>query len=90
MKRFWFGLLWFVAFYAAMYVVFVVIESLQLMHGLPPNSTTQQAVDAATAYADTHAMGLSFARWGIFLAAILAAAVGTYMGILPGTRKPQA
>jgi hypothetical protein len=90
MKRFWFGLLWFVIFYVAMYIVFVVVQALQFMHSLPPNPSTQQAMDAATAYAEVHATGLSIVRWGIFLVSLLAAIVGTYKAWLPGTRKPKA
>jgi hypothetical protein len=90
MKRFWFGVLWFVVFYVAMYIVFVVIESVQLMHSLPPNSSIQQDMDAATAYAEAHATGLSIVRWGIFLVSLLAAIAGTYKTWLPGTRKPKA
>ncbi|HEY4128619.1 MAG TPA: hypothetical protein VGN70_11270 [Gammaproteobacteria bacterium] len=90
MKRFWFGVLWFVVFYVAIYIVFVVAQSVSLMHGLPPNPSTQQAVDAATAYAESHATVLSMVRWGIFLVTLAAAAAGTYRGWLPGTRKPAA
>jgi hypothetical protein len=90
MKRYWFGVLWFVVFYVVMYIVFVVIQSVSLMHSLPSNPSTQQMMDAATAYNEAHALPLSIGRWSIFLVALAAAAAGTYKGLLPRTRKPKA
>jgi hypothetical protein len=89
MKKFWFGLLWFVVFFVALCAVFAVIQSAAIAPQLPPNASTAQVMDVTNAYIQAHATQLSLARWGIFLVALLAATGGVYKGWLPGTRKPK-
>ena len=84
--RIFMGIVWFIAFFVVLYIAYaivlgVVISSAQHVAGY------QEGLQAGMAFAREHALLLSLVRWGIFIAAILFALIGTWKRVLPGTRK---
>ncbi|HEY1991733.1 MAG TPA: hypothetical protein VGH71_04675 [Gammaproteobacteria bacterium] len=91
MKRVLLGVLWFVAFWAALTVLVFVVPALMILRGLPAGASQDQISQAAADFSLGHAGALSAARWAALLIALLLAILGTAKGKLPGTRqKPQA
>jgi len=91
MKRVLIGLAWFVGIWLALFILASVALSVYLRKDMSADATMQQGMDAAYGFAAEHAGAISAMRWGIFLAAALAAILGTWKGMLPGTQqKPKA
>ena len=73
MKRIGFGLLWFVAFF------FIGVFAIGALVGDP-------APDVQTAHDAGYAIGQKYGRY-LVLGSLVAAAVGTYFRLLPGTKQ---
>jgi uncharacterized membrane protein len=86
MKRVLMGLVWFVVSWllltiADMIIMGTVISSTSKAVGI------QQGVQAGLTFAKAHATLLLTMRLGILVAALLIAVIGTWKGVLPGTRR---
>jgi hypothetical protein len=90
MKRILAGIGWFVAFWLALYLIACVALSVYVSRSLPADANYQQGMETVSGFMLGHASLVSTLLWSISLVALLAAAVGTLKGILPGTRKPAA
>jgi hypothetical protein len=88
MKRILMGIVWFIVCYLAFLLLASLVLGVFVWRGLPADANLQQGSDAVTAYMSARPGLMSGLRWGIFLAAVLAAASGTLKGVLPGTKKP--
>ena len=87
MKRVLFGILWFVVFYLALLVLTTFVLALVVSRGLPAGASAQQGVDAVNSFTAAHPELMRKLCWAVFLAALLAAVMGAYKRLLPGTKK---
>lgn len=91
MKRVFMGIVWFIAFWIVLTIVFMIVIGVVVTSTSSGNPTTyEEGVQAGQAFAQAHALGLNLTRLGILLASIAAAAYGSWKGMLPGTKKSQA
>ena len=90
MRRNSMGVLWFLAIYVGLLVILLVVPAVLIASSLPPGPSQDQIVQAAADFDDRHGRLLSALRWAAFLLALGVAILGTWKGVLPGTRKPKA
>jgi hypothetical protein len=89
LKQIFMGILWFIAFWLALTIVFMIVVGVLVTSTTSPMPTDyDEGVKAGLVFAQAHVVGLTITRLLILLAALLAAVVGTVKGTLPGTRKP--
>jgi len=89
-RRHLMGVLWFLAIYVGLIVVLLVVPAVLIATGLPPGPSQDQIVQAAADFDDRHGGLLGMLRWAAFLLALGVAILGTWKGVLPGTRRPKA
>ena len=89
MKRVIFGVIWFIVAWLAltianMIIFGAVVQSTSDAHGF------QQGYQAGLAFDKAHHGLLIIVRLGILALSILIAVIGTWKGVLPGTRRSAA
>lgn len=89
MKRIGMGIVWFVVFFVVLYLGLSVALSVYVSSHLPADASLQEGKDAATNFVLEHGPAMRMTVSSIALLSLLAAAVGTLKGVLPGTKKPQ-
>lgn len=87
MKRIAYGLLWFVALFIVLYLLVQIGVALAALHGIRDFRDQQAVVQAASGFIGAHLGLIRLLDALALLVALLAAALGTWKGILPGTGK---
>lgn len=86
MKRTLFAILWFVVSWLVLTLVYGIVFGI-VIAAFHHSGDYQQGMQASLAFQQAHPTLVVAMRLAILLAAILIAAVGTWKGFLPGTRK---
>jgi hypothetical protein len=84
--RIFMGIVWFIAFYIVLTIVYMIVMGVVISTGHPVAGYAE-GVKAGIEFAQAHQTALSLFRWAIFILSVLFAAVGSWKGVLPGTRK---
>lgn len=84
--RIFMGIVWFIVCFVVLYIAYAIVLGVVLTSAHHV-AGYQEGLQAGQAFANEHAVLLSIVRWAIFIAAILFAVIGTFKGVLPGTRK---
>jgi hypothetical protein len=90
LKRVLLGVVWFFLILVTLLVVSGLVLSVWATREASTAGDTVSAVDAAFGFAERHAGVIDGVRIGTLLLAFAAAAYGSWKGLLPGTRKPDA
>ncbi len=86
MKRILFGILWFIVSWLVLTLVYGIIFGI-VIAAFNHSGDYQQGMQASLAFQQAHPTLVVIMRLAILLAAILIAVLGTWKGLLPGTRK---
>ncbi|HET7649569.1 MAG TPA: hypothetical protein VFL15_02575 [Gammaproteobacteria bacterium] len=84
--RIFMGIVWFIAFYIVLTIVYMIVMGVVISSGHPVAGYAE-GVKAGIEFAQAHQTVLSLCRWAIFILSVVFAVVGTWKGVLPGTRK---
>lgn len=90
MKRVLLGVAWFLGIWVGLILVSSIIIGVWATRSVPAGANAEQGMQAANDFALAHAALFGAVRWGVFLVALLVAGLGTWKGVLPGTRKKPA
>lgn len=87
--RIFMGIVWFVVFFIVLYIAYAIVLGVLISSG-GHATNMQEGMQAGIAFAKNHAMALSLCRWGLLIAAIVFAALGSWKRVLPGTKEKKA
>lgn len=87
MKRIGLGVLWFVVLFVVLYLLAQIGVALTALHGVHDFHDQQAVIGAATGFVGAHLGLIRTLDWAALLLAVAIAVLGTWKGVLPGTRK---
>jgi hypothetical protein len=85
-KRVIFGIIWFIVTWLALNVANMIVMG-TVISSTSKTADFQGGVQAGIAFAKAHAGLLLGVRLGILVLALLIAVIGTWKGVLPGTKR---
>ena len=89
MKRVVFGIIWFIVSWLVLTIADMIVMG-TVISSTSKTADFQGGVQAGIAFAKAHAGLLLGVRLGILVLALLIAVIGTWKGVLPGTKRSSA
>ena len=86
MKRAIFGIIWFIVSWLVLTIADMIVMG-TVISSTSKTADFQGGVQAGIAFAKAHAGLLLGVRLGILVVALLIAVIGTWKGVLPGTKR---